>query len=123
MNATELTDYAIDQVRDNNIEFYNKALSFGYGWVKTQFKPFTSEDLKEAFKNEIGSVTHEPRVFGAVFRALAKDKLIYSTGEYKKSNNPKCHRRPQLKWISHEYRLKQQSNATRNNTLDMFNSY
>lgn len=113
MSNQEITQKAIDQVRDNNIVYYENALSFATDWVKNQFKPFTSEDLKNAFYNAGNTPPAEPRVFGAVIRKLSKDKLISHNG-YKKSNNPTCHSRPQSIWISIEYSMKQQQNRKTN---------
>jgi hypothetical protein len=113
----QITNLAIDKVRDNNIKQYNDILDFATTWVKTKYYPFTSEELKEAYFIHTKKETTEKRVYGAIFRELARLKLIYSTGEYVKSKNPVCHSRPQLKWISHEYRLMQQKKATKEQSL------
>jgi hypothetical protein len=60
-------------------------------------------------------------VFGSVFRKLSKDKLIYKHG-VSNAKNPVAHCRLLQVWISKEFRLKQQSNATKDkNQVTIFN--
>lgn len=77
-------------------------------------KPFTSENLKEAYFLYGVEPPDEARVFGAIFNKLSKDNLIFGTGNYIPSKNATCHARPQREWISFAYRQKQQSNAIKN---------
>lgn len=118
--TTEITSKAIEKVRDNNIEYYQRVLDFAEKWVKTKLYPFTSEDLKEAFYAVGNPKAVEPRVFGAVFRNLASNKLIFSTDRVKKYTNPTCHQRPQTVWISFEYRLSQQQKPKKETTMSLF---
>lgn len=37
---------AIQQVQENNIEFYELAVNLARRWVSLQFKPFSSEDFR-----------------------------------------------------------------------------
>jgi len=120
MTNQEITQNAIDEVRDNNIDYYNDLLIFTYGWVRTKFKSFSSEDLKNDYFALGNDEPFEMRVFGAVFRKLSKEKLIFKNG-FELSKNPKCHQRPQQMWISLEMSLKQQSNATKDkNQISIF---
>ena len=40
---------AIEQVKENNPYDYAKLYNFASAWIKTQMRPFTSEDFKTAF--------------------------------------------------------------------------
>lgn len=110
--SRELTEQAIERVRDNNIAYYFRALLFAEKWVSNQYKEFSSEDLKDAFYIE-NEQPNEPRVWGAIMRKLSKENRIYKhdVGVYK---NPIGHGKPIFLWISHEFRMKQQSNAIKN---------
>lgn len=121
MTPFEITNQAVEQVEENNKAYCNRLCAFAENWVKNQMKPFTIEDLKEAFFNQGNAPPSQPAVFGAPFRKLSKNKLIFDTERTKKSENPQAHQRPLRLWISLEYRLKQQSNASKSNhTIDMF---
>jgi hypothetical protein len=121
MTNFEITNEAIKKVKENNLKYYEKVILFAQTWVRTQFKGFTSEHLKEAYYSHGNLKPIEPRVFGAVFRELSKDGLIFKNG-FQLSKNPKCHSRPQQIWISKEYRLKQQRNAVNiTNQISIFN--
>lgn len=76
----------------------------------------------KAKKNKkVTHATYNKKEFLAPFRKLSKNKLIFDTERTKKSENPQAHQRPLRLWISLEYRLKQQSNASKSNhTIDMF---
>lgn len=110
---------AIESVKNGNKEYYLKALGFSIEWVKIQMKPFTSEELKNAFYALGNAPPKEPRIFGSVIVELKKLGLINSNG-FRKSNNPVCHGRPQQIWLSVNYQLKQQSNEKKESTLDLF---
>jgi hypothetical protein len=109
MNAFELTNQAIDEVRDNNKLYYARVMDFAEDWSRRQFKLFTSEDLKADFYSEGNEPPTQPAVFGAVFRKLSKEGLIFkhSTSSAK---NKIAHQRLLQVWISYEFRLKQQKN-------------
>jgi hypothetical protein len=104
---------AIEQVERNNQDYYNDCFVFAMTWVQSQFKSFTSEDLKEAYFGAGNEPPREPRVFGAVFNKLSKAGLIFKQ-DWVYSKNPICHARPMRSWISLEFKQKQQSNAIRN---------
>lgn len=102
---------AIEQVERNNKDYYNDCLLFAYGWIKNQFKAFTSEQLKEAYYAAGNEPPNEPRVFGAIFSTLAKEGLVFKLKEWVYSKNPTCHGRPMRQWISKEFKEKQSNNA------------
>lgn len=112
MNNFEITNEAVNQVRDNNFNYYSNVLVFAEIWVTTQMKAFTSENLKDAFYAAGNPKPKQPAVFGAVFIKLSKEKLIFkhSTSNAK---NPIAHCRLLQVWISKEFRLKQQANAVK----------
>lgn len=111
MTNFDLTNLSVQGVMNNNKAHHDHIFLFAIDWVKTQFKSFTSEHLKEAYYQKGNPIPAEPRVFGSVFRELSKDGMIFKHG-FELSKNPKCHSRPQQCWISFEFRLRQQSNRT-----------
>jgi hypothetical protein len=58
---------------------------------------FTTDDVWERLK-DCEFTTPEPRALGSVIRQYAKDRAIVSTGMYRKSTRPECHRRPLAVW-------------------------
>ncbi len=121
MTNFEITNEAVNRVEENNKEYATRLFLFAEMWVKTQFKPFTSDDLKEAFYKDGNAPPRQPSVFGVPFRKLSKLKLIFDTERTIKSKNPSAHQRPLRVWISLEFSLKQQSNRkTDHKTLNIF---
>lgn len=118
MKPKQTTQEAIESVKQGNISYYQKALSFALEWCKIQMKPFTSEELKNAFYALGNNPPAEARIFGAVIVEVRKAGIIFPNG-YKKSENPICHSRPKTLWISLSYRLKQQKNATKEQSLKL----
>jgi len=104
---------AIESVIFGNKTDYMMIFSFAELWIKSQFKAFSSDDLKEAYYLDGNPVPREVKVFGGVFSSLAKAKLIYHHG-FTKSRFKVAHGRDLKLWISHEFKLKQQSNAIKN---------
>ena len=100
---------AIQQVQENNAEFYNLALDLARRWVSEQFKPFSSEDFREHC-NLILGLPRQPAVFGAVFKVLIKEKRIF-THSYSTAKNKQAHGRITRNYISFEYREKQSKNT------------
>jgi hypothetical protein len=109
---------AIQQVQENNIEFYELAVNLARRWVSLQFKPFSSEDFRN-HSNLILGVPKQPSVFGAVFRTLIKEKRIFVHG-YSESKNKQAHGRIIRVYISREYSEKQSKNAKKEQTLNLF---
>lgn len=108
----EETNHAIDLVKDGNLSYYLRAYGFAVEFVKIQFKPFSSEDLKEAFY-KLNELPNEPRVWGAVVRELSKNKLIIHNG-WQTYKNPIGHCKPSATWISREYSMTQSQNRMAN---------
>lgn len=112
MNAFEITNQAVEKVEENNKAYCARLCKFAEGWVKTQMKPFTADDLKKAFFAQGNDPPSQPSVFGVPFRKLSRKHLIFDTERTILSVNPDAHQRPLRVWISKEYRLKQQRNRT-----------
>ena len=116
--TNEITQQAIDQVRHNNKADYDAILNFAENFVKKQFKEFTNEDIKRNYYLAGNPIPKQVNVYGAVIRDLSKRKLIFknSVGN---ATTEQSHSRLIQRWISKEYRLKQQSNRTTETTLKL----
>ena len=112
MKTCNETNKAIDFVRDGNLSYYLRAYGFSLEFAKIQFKPFSSEDLKDAFY-KLNEEPDEPRIWGSVFRELSRNKLIIHNG-WQTYKNPKGHCKPSAVWISREYSEKQSENRMAN---------
>lgn len=102
MNNFEITNKAIETVKSNNLTDYHKILEFAETWVKTQFREFTNETLKNCYYLCGGVEPVQPNVYGAVIRDLSRRKLIFENGTTK-AKNPIAHSRRLTTWISKEY--------------------
>jgi hypothetical protein len=109
---------AIESVKNGNITDYTKIYLFSVGWVKNQFKLFSSDDLKKAYYESGGIAPERLNVYGAVFSNLAKNKLIFHKG-FTTSSNPVAHGRDLKTWISKEYKMKQAENASNKSNLKL----
>jgi hypothetical protein len=109
---------AIQQVQENNQEFYNLALDLARRWVSIQFKPFSSEDFRNHSDLILG-IPRQPSVFGAIFLTLIKEKRILTHG-YSTAKNKQAHGRIIRVYISREYSQKQSQNAKKDQTLNLF---
>lgn len=114
----ETKDESIDRVAYANKQDYHKIFSFAEVWIRSQFKQFSSDDLKEAYFESGGEVPNEPRVFGAIFRDLSKAKLIFPLG-YTTSKNKLAHGRPLRTWISLQFKQRQANNASNKSNLKL----
>lgn len=89
---------------------YLTLYSFAMNWVKMQMKPFTCEDMKNAFLMQ-----HQPIVnvnlYGLVMNALKREGLVLKNGISKAKLQP-AHGRLMHKWISKEYSIQQANNRT-----------
>ncbi len=122
MTPFEITNQAVEQVEENNKAYCDRLCEFAENWVKKQMKPFTADDLKEAFFKEGNAPPSQPAVFGAPFRKLSKDKKIFDTERTVKSQRKENHNRPLRIWISAEYSLKQKTNREYNHqNFNLFN--
>lgn len=91
------TQLAIDRAGSAaNQEWFGRAQTIVQGLIKRGIY-FTTDDVWEQLKDS-GYYTSEPRALGAVIHQFAKDKQIVSTGSYRKSMRPECHRRPLAVW-------------------------
>ncbi len=104
MKQLQTKEEAINQVQENNAEFYHLALYLARKWVSEQFKPFSSEDFREHC-NLILGLPRQPSVFGAVFRTLIKEKRVFLYS-YATAKNKQAHGRITRNYISFEFREK-----------------
>lgn len=102
--------------KENSV--YQSILLFSEQWVKTQFKWFSADDLKQAYFGSGGVAPNNPSTFGIVFKTLAKKGLIFEFG-LTKSKNKKAHGRMLKTWISLEYKLRQKQNASNKSNLKL----
>lgn len=102
-----------------NKQFYDTALDFTRNFVNNRFSTFTTEDIKREYFLSGGVVSVNPTIWGCIMRKLSKEELIYkhSTANAK---NRESHQRLLQVWISKSYRLKQQANAKRESTMNLF---
>jgi hypothetical protein len=114
----ETKEEAIERVVHGNKHDYMKIFSFAEAWIKLQFKSFSADDLKEAYYNAGNPVPVEPKVFGGVFSSLSKGKLIFHHG-FTKSKHKIAHGRDLKTWISKEFKMRQQNNASNKSTLKL----
>jgi len=101
-----------------NKQFYESALDFSRQFVNQRFTIFTTEDIKKEFyASELPK--SNPTIWGCVMRQMAKEELIFkhSTANAK---NKESHQRLLQVWISKAFRLKQQANAKRESTINLF---
>lgn len=89
---------------------YLRLYSFASNWVKTQFKPFTSEEIKKAFYETKNEPIQNVNVFGLVMKHLHKEEAIYYSDSVTKAKLPLARGRLIRIWISREYKLKQKTN-------------
>lgn len=85
-------DEAIQQVKIAQNKYFQDALKFCRAWIIGKTK-FTSEDARNAF----GEMTPEPRVWGAIFQTLKREKLISHFG-WREGKMPQCHQGPKRVW-------------------------
>lgn len=109
---------AIESVMFGNKYDFNKIFGFAELWVKTQFRWFSADDLKEAYYSAGNLPPQQLNVFGAVFSNLSKSKLIFHFG-FTKSIHKVAHGRDLKTWISKEYKLRQANNASNKTNLKL----
>lgn len=113
----ETKEEALKRVALANKSDYTKIFNFAVVWVKSQFKVFSANELKKAYLEE-NDPPVQPNVFGSVFNNLAKEELIFRHGA-KNSETPESKSCLIRTWISREYKMKQQSNASNKNNLKL----
>jgi len=114
----ETKDEALHRVRMANKADYNRLFTFSEAWVKTQFKWFSADDLKEAYYLANNPIPAQVNIFGAVFSNLAKAKLIFHQG-FTKSKHKVAHGRDLKTWISKEFKQRQANNASNKSNLKL----
>lgn len=108
---------ALQRVRMANKADYNKCFDFAQSWVKLQFKVFSANDFKKAYL-EKNDPPQQLNIFGAVFSNLAREKLIFIQGSMN-SKTPESKGHLIRTWISLEFKMRQQSNASYKATVKM----
>ena len=123
MTNFEITNQAVEEVEKNNKSYSDSIYEFAENWVKKQMKPFTADDLKKSYYEAGNAPPSQPAVFGAPFRKLSHRNLIFDTERTQKSTNKDAHQRLLRVWISREYSLIQQANASQQNRnqISIFN--
>lgn len=91
--------------------------NFATEWVKTQFKVFSANDFKKAFL-EKHELPKQVNLFGSVFNNLSKEGLIFRQGAIA-SKTPESKGCLIRTWISREYKLRQQNNASNKSNLKL----
>ena len=113
----ETKEEALQRVRMANKGDYNKAFNFASNWVKTQFKVFSANDFKKTYLKH-NPMPEQVNIFGAVFSNLAKEGLIFMQGAIN-STTPQSKSCLIRTWISREYKLRQQQNASNKSNLKL----
>ncbi len=111
----ETKEEALLRVALANKVDYNKIFAFAQSWVKLQFKVFSANEFKKAYLEE-NELPEQVNVFGAVFSNLAREKLIFRQGAIN-STTPESKSCLIRTWISKEFKLRQQSNASNKATM------
>jgi hypothetical protein len=99
MNGQQELKDALQNVVRPSQNYYDEILAM----CKTYFiglrllKHFTSEDVAFHFENHTGKKPAEPRVYGAVIKALQSEGKIRHVG-YTKATNKQAHCRPISVW-------------------------
>lgn len=114
----ETKEEALHRVMMANKSDYCNIFDFATHWVKKQFKVFNANDFKKAYLEAGNFPPQQPNVYGSVFNNLAKQEMIFQFG----STNSKT---PESKgclirtWISREFKMRQQENASNKNNLKL----
>jgi len=99
---------------------YTDLKIFSQDFASRTMKSFTSEDIRSEWISLGYPLPIDNNVFGPIMREMAKEKRIYEHG-YEKAKIITSASRRLIVWISREYRLKQQQNATGPKPLSLFN--
>lgn len=100
MNQPDLftiTHEAIDRVEANADDAWTIAARKAVIACAQSNLHFTTDDVWEML-DELEVNTHDNRALGAVMRWAARQRIIYSTTTYMKSERPECHSRPIKVW-------------------------
>ena len=118
MKQLQTKEESIQTVKENNESYYCLAYNYACKWVAEKVQPFTSEDLSKDMYLILG-YPDELRVLGPVFVALKNENRIKFHG-YMRYKAKQGHGKPATVWISREYSLKQAKNASKEQTLNLF---
>lgn len=113
----ETKEEALQRVRMANKEEYCKIFNFATEWVKKQFKVFNANDFKKAYF-EVHPMPQQVNLFGSVFSNLAKEELIFCQGATN-SKTPASKGCLIRTWISREFKIRQQQNASNKTNLKL----
>lgn len=113
----ETKNEALIRVAKANKEDYCKIFDFAILWVKKQFKVFNANDFKKAYL-EVHEMPQQVNLFGSVFSNLAKEELIFCQGATN-SKTPESKGCLIRTWISLEFKMRQQQNASNKNNLKL----
>jgi len=116
-NYQETKEEALQRVRVANKVDYCKIFNFAVVWVKKQYKVFDANDFKKAYL-EVHPMPQQVNLFGAVFSNLAKEELIFHQGATN-SKTPESKGCLIRTWISREFKMRQQQNASNKNNLKL----
>lgn len=97
---------------------YAEFEAFSRQWISKQGKSFTSEDLKREYLKKGFPEPTKANAFGFLFQKLSREEKIFKI-DYRQSDNPVCRKTMISVWISREYRLTQQKNATKDKSLKL----
>lgn len=114
----ETKEEALSRVGNANKDDYCSLFNFAVVWVTKQFKVFDANDFRKAYLEAGNEMPEQRNVIGPVFNNLAKEELIFRHGatDSKTPESKGCLIRT---WISREYKLKQQNNASNKNNLKL----
>jgi hypothetical protein len=107
MNGQQELNDALQRVVRPSQNYYDEILLCARHWIKTK-KTFTAEGLASYWNfiqhallhqnnNKISKIPAEPRVYGAVIKALQSEGKIRHVG-YTKATNKQAHCRPISVW-------------------------
>ena len=116
-NYQETKEEALQRVRMANKEEYCQIFNFATEWVKKQFKVFNANDFKKAYL-EVHPMPQRVNLFGSVFSNLAKEELIFCQGATN-SKTPESKGCLIRTWISREFKIRQQQNASNKTNLKL----
>lgn len=114
----ETKEEALKRVAEANKTDYTKIFDFAVVWVKSQFRVFDANDFRKAYLEAGNQMPCQRNVIGSVFNNLAKESLIFRHGA-KNSTTPESRGCLIRTWISLEFKMKQQSNASNKNNLKL----
>lgn len=114
----ETKDEALARVGNANKDDFCTLFNFALVWVTKQFRVFDANDFRKAFLEAGYGMPDQRNVIGAVFNNLAREGFIFQQGS-KNSATPESKGCLIRTWISKEYKLRQQQNASNKNNLKL----